>query len=270
VERAGAAPRRRIARRGAALAGALGFALGCASARVEEVPSAALYFSKGTKVLEGYAVLGLVRSVDYPKAVSLFQEVIDNYPFSEFAPLAELKIAGINESMGKFEEAASFYQDFVELHPNHPQVPFALYKLGESYIAQMRDPDRDQEATRKALTQLEFLVTRYPQSEFAQQGGGLLQRARDQLALREASIAEFYFSKGQYYAAVPRFQAALEQSKTYPGHCANRARLAVSLSKLGMAAEAQTVANELREVCRSEIQNEPIRPMLDQIEAAKN
>jgi outer membrane protein assembly factor BamD len=228
------------------------FAMACTSTKVEEVPSAALYYGKGLRTLDGYRVLGLLRSVDYPRAVSLFQEVIDNYPFSEYAPLAELQIAGINEKMGKFEEAASFYQDFVELHPNHPKVPYALYQLGDAYIAQMRDPDRDQDPTRKALTQLEFLTTRYPDSEYAEKGKELLARVHDQLALREAKIANFYYRKEQYHAAVPRFRSALEQSATHPGHCENRARLGIALTKLGLRDEAQQVYGQLRERCSQE------------------
>jgi outer membrane assembly lipoprotein YfiO len=224
-------------------------AIGCTSAKVEEVPSAALFYSKGLKLLEGQSVLGLFSSIDFPRAIAQFQEVIDNYPFSEFAPLAELQIAEINEKMGKFEEAASFYQDFVEAHPDHPKLPFALYRLGECYVAQMRDPDRDQAPTRKALSQLEFLTTRYPDSEFAVKGKELLDKAQAQLALREAKIADFYYGKGQYHAAVPRYRTALEKSPTYPGHCENRTKLGISLSRLGLREQAEQVLKELQERC---------------------
>jgi outer membrane protein assembly factor BamD len=228
---------------------AAALAIGCASAKVEEIPSAALFYSKGLKLLEGQSVLGVFSSVDFPRAVAQFQEVIDNYPFSEFAPLAELQIAEVNEKMGKFEEAASFYQDFVEAHPDHPKLPFALYRLGECYVSQMRDPDRDQDATRKALSQLEFLTTRYPDSEFALKGKELLAKAQAQLALREAKIADFYYGKEQYHAAVPRYRTALAKSATYPGHCENRMKLGISLTRLGLRDQAEQVLKELRERC---------------------
>ncbi len=272
----GGAAVRRLARRAARSAarwaglGAALLGLGCASAQVEEIPSAALFYSKGLKVLEGYSVFGLFTSVDFPTAVTQFQEVIDNYPFSEYAPLAELQIAEINERMGKFEEAASFYQDFVEAHPEHPKIPFALYRLGECYVAQMRDPDRDQEPTKKALSQLEFLTSRFPDSEYAAKGKELLARAQDQLALREAKIAEFYYGKGQYHAAVPRYRAALEKSATFPGHCENRTRLGISLGRLGLRDQAQEVLKELQARCseRPELIEE-VGSVLEQNEAAR-
>ena len=43
-------------------------------------------------------------------------------PYSEKATLAELKIADIHFERESYEEAASYYQDFVELHPNHAEA----------------------------------------------------------------------------------------------------------------------------------------------------
>jgi outer membrane assembly lipoprotein YfiO len=245
-------------------------ATACVGATIEENPSAALFYAKGLKTLEGRTILFFIDTVDYPAAIAQFQEVIDNYPFSEFAPLAELKIADINREIAKFDEAASFYQDFVELHPTHPKLPYALYQLGECYISQMLDPDRDQESTRKALSQLEFLTSKFPESEYSEQAKSLLGRARAQLALREARIGDFYYGKEAYHAAAPRYRAALEQSGDFPGHCEDRTRLGISLTKLGMRSEAESVMNELRARCTDqEDLIEELGAALEQLQASR-
>ena len=69
--------------------------LACASAPpVEEsLPSAEGYYSAALEKLDGQRVMFFFNDVDYPGAIELLQEVIDNYPYSEYALLAELKIA---------------------------------------------------------------------------------------------------------------------------------------------------------------------------------
>jgi len=127
----------------------------CASTpdEVDEVPSAEGYFQEGMRVLEGRRILLIFRDVNYPRAIELFQEVIDNYPYSEFATLAELKIADVYFEQERFEEAGSYYQDFVELHPTHERVDYALYRQGLSAHERVKSADRDQTATKDAIEQ---------------------------------------------------------------------------------------------------------------------
>ena len=107
----------------------LTIALLCACATAppeEELPSAESYYQRGQKILEGRRSFLFFRDVDYPKAIESFQEVIDNYPYSEYSLLSKLAIADIHFDREKYEEASSYYHDFVELHPNHPKVAYAL------------------------------------------------------------------------------------------------------------------------------------------------
>ena len=221
----------------------LTIALLCACATAppeEELPSAEAYYQRGQKTLEGRRVFLFFTDVDFPKAIESFQEVIDNYPYSEFSLLSELAIADIHFEREEYEEASSYYHDFVELHPNHPKVAYALYRNGLCSYNQMRPTDRDQAATREATLQFRALLERFPSSEMTKDAQIRLAECENRLALNGIEIGDFYFSQHNWHSAARRYRVALSE---YPSH-ADRARtlvyLGLSLARLKRYGEAES------------------------------
>jgi outer membrane protein assembly factor BamD len=212
-------------------------ATACAGGEPAKPATAEDFFNKGVEQLQGSRRLFLFSTVDYPAAIASFQEVITNFPFSEYATLAELKVADAYFDQGKFEESASFYQDFIELHPTHPQVPYALLRNGECAFKQMLKVDQDQAKTRAALEQFDVLLERHPSSDQIARAKELRGLALDQLALHEVEIGDFYFGSETYHAAVPRYKVALEKSPQHPGHERTQARLGIALARSGQRQE---------------------------------
>jgi outer membrane assembly lipoprotein YfiO len=216
---------------GALLAALIGLNLalssGCANAPDvhDDLPSAESYYNQGLATLDGRRVFLFFHDVDYPRAIELFQEVIDNYPYSEFATLAELKIADIHYQRGEYELAASYYQDFVELHPRHDRVPYAIYTHGMCAFNEMEDADRDQESTHEAVAQFRVLLERYPASEYKADAEMRVAEAEDRLAEHELVVAE------EYPLHVNREQTLL--------------KLAVSLKHTGRHGEAGSLFRQL-------------------------
>ena len=94
--------------------------------------------------------LGL-RHHEYQDAIDNFQDIIDNYPYSELrGAVANLEIADTYFARERYEEALSYYRDFAELHPDHARVPYALHRAALCHYRQSRDPGRDQTATKLA------------------------------------------------------------------------------------------------------------------------
>ncbi len=222
-----------------ALALTLAISSGCANAPpVEELPSAEAYYQRGLDALKGQRFLLLFTDVDYARAIELFQEVIDNYPYSEHAVLAEIQIADVYFDQQNYEQAASYYQDFVELHPKHPKVPYAIYRHGLCSAERMRGSGQDQEATRTAIAQFEVLLERYPDSEYTADARTRLVEATDRLVEHDVHVGDFYLRRGECYAAVSRYRSALTQ---YPRHSARletMRRLASALRCTGRDDEA--------------------------------
>jgi outer membrane protein assembly factor BamD len=232
---------------GGALACLAALALfGCASAPLdEEVPSAEAYYARALEILEGRRVLLFFHDVDYDKAIELLQEVIDNYPYSEHATQAELKIADIHFDRGRYEEATSYYQDFVELHPNHPSVPYAVFRNGESSFRRIRAPDQDQSATRDAIAQYQVLLERYPSFEQGDLAREHLHAAENNLALYEIGVGDFYYERGNFHAAARRYREALSLYPLHDDRVRTMARLGVSLSRTQQSYEAERLLRQV-------------------------
>jgi outer membrane protein assembly factor BamD len=224
----------------------------CASTpdEAEEIPTAEGYYEQGLEVLEGRRVLLLMRDVNYPRAIELFQEVIDNYPYSDYATLAELKIADIYFEQDRFEEAGSYYQDFVELHPTHERVDYALYREGLCAFERMKTADRDQTATRDAIAQFQVLVERHPDSPYAEDALTRLSEATDMLAMHDVDVGDFYFDRHECHSAAHRYRQALTE---YPDH----SERLETMYRLGQALQCMRRTDEAIGVYRAILSENP-------------
>lgn len=197
----------------------LALGLGCAGAPPVEmdfadIPSAEELYRQGLEHLEEHRTLLFFHTRDYNAAIESFQDVIDNYPYSDYTVLAELKIADAYYEQEKYEEALSYYRDFADLHPDHEQVPYTIYRSALCFYEQSHDPKRDQTATEQALAQLDQLLERYPYSTHARQAEGMWRELRERLARHSMMIGDFYMGREEYQSAADRYRSVLNE---YPG-----------------------------------------------------
>ncbi len=227
-----------------ALAGLLAaVTMACASTgplELAEPPPAEELYTAGVEKLEGRRIL-FWTWVDYNDAIESFQEVIDNYPYSEYAVLAELKIADAYFEDERYEEALSYYQEFPELHPNHERVPYTVLRAAESHYERMRSPNRDQRPTRQALKHLDVLLARYPFSVEAERGEALWRELRAHLGEHVMRIAEFYMDREEWQSAADRFRSVLNE---FPGLGLD----AEALYKLGVCYSEMNLEDEAERI----------------------
>jgi len=195
---------------------ALLLALACAKPppEFEEVPPADELYEEGLRILEGERYLGIIPHTDYAEAIDVFQAIIDNYPYSEYAVLGELKIADAYFDDEKYEEALSYYRDFTDLHPQHPDVPYTIYRSALCHEKRLRSANRDQTATRDALIFLDRLLAQYPYSDYSAEAEVLWRDLRTRLADHVKRIADFYMKRDEWESAADRYRGLLNE---YPG-----------------------------------------------------
>jgi outer membrane protein assembly factor BamD len=198
----------------------LTLAMACASSTPDadefgEVPSAEDLYAEGLAKLEkGGFHFWLIDTRDRQGAINTFQDIIDNYPYSDYATLAELRIADAYFDQELWEEALSYYRDFSELHPDHERVPYTIFRSALAYYNQSRPANRDQTATRQALVQLERLRNGYPQAAESEQADELWRVLRTRLGTSVMNIGNFYMKRSEYRSAADRFRSVLNE---YPG-----------------------------------------------------
>jgi outer membrane protein assembly factor BamD len=232
----------------AAVASALLVGCGKPPPTFEDVPPADELYEKGQKQLEGSRYLWLIPHTDYEEAIATFQAIIDNYPYSEYAVLAELAIADAYFDDAKYEEALSYYRDFIDLHPQHEKVPYTIYRAALCHERRVKSSNRDQTSTRLALEFLDRLLATYPYSEYADPGEELWRELRTRMAQQVMGIGEFYMKRGEWESAAERFRSLLNE---YPGLGLD----ARALYSLGVAYEEMNRVDEAESIFQAVVQN---------------
>ncbi len=179
---------------------------------------------------------------DFKKADAKFKEVDQQHPYTEWARKANMMAVYSKYKQGEYDEAAAEAKRYIALHPASSDAAYAQYLIGMSYYNQIQDVTRDQRRTQEALTELEQVVRKYPDSEYADQARQRMQVARDQLAAKEMEIGRFYLKDRNFIGAVNRFKVVVTQYQTTRHVEEALARVAECYMAMGIVNEAQTAA----------------------------
>jgi outer membrane protein assembly factor BamD len=242
----------------AALAGLLSLA-GCASTgtdEVVEVPSADRLYDEGVAQLESQKSMLGINFTNYQDAIDKFQDIIDNYPYSEYAVLAELRIADAQFAQHRWDEALNYYRDFAQLHPDHEKVPYTMLRTALCHERQSEKSVRDQTQTREAVAALDQLILRYPNAAETSQAEELWKKLRRKLAKQALTVGDFYFERDEYQSAANRYRSVIDE---FPGLGLD----ADALYKLGLAYSRMNREDDARELFEVILENYPASNIAD-------
>ena len=162
---------------------------------------------------EGLALKGLddYSHGKYEKAKKSFETLLNQYPFSEYSLLAELKTADSNFYLENYEEALLQYKDFEEHHPTNEAVPYVMFQMGMCYYRQIDTIDRDISNATNAIYSFSRLERAYPNSAYNEEVQTRISAARNFLANHEYYVASFYVRTYAYEEAKARLEYLLRQ-----------------------------------------------------------
>ena len=179
---------------------------------------------------------------DPGQAAKDFDEVERQHPYSVWARKAQLMAAYSYYLGNDYDEAVFAAQRFLQLHPGNRDAPYAYYLIAVSYYEQISDVGRDQKITEQALKALQEVVDRYPETEYARDARLKIDLTRDHLAGKEMTIGRYYLKRGEYGAAINRFQYVINHYQTTSHVPEALHRLTEAYLSLGIVDEAQTAA----------------------------
>jgi outer membrane protein assembly factor BamD len=104
------------------------------------------------------------------------------------------------------------------------------------------DVERDQSNSEQALSSLEELIRRYPDTSYAKDARHKIDLVRDHLAGKEMDVGRFYEKRGQYLAAVNRFKTVVDKYQTTSQVPEALHRLVECYLALGIVDEARKTA----------------------------
>jgi outer membrane protein assembly factor BamD len=179
---------------------------------------------------------------EYKDAAKKFEEVDRQHPYSDWARKALIMQAYAYYEAKEYDDSINAATRYVTLHPGSPDAAYAQYLIASSYFDVIPDITRDQARTDKALSALEEVIRKYPESEYANSAKKKIEMARDQLAGHEMMIARYYLDRKDFTGAINRFKIVVTQYQTTRHVEEALMRLTEAYMALGIVPEAQTAA----------------------------
>ena len=167
-----------------------------------------------------------LRSKNFDLAVRALQLLESRFPFGRYAEQAQLELIYAHFNNYEHEAAIEAADRFLRLHPQHPNVDYAYYMKGlAAYTAEQglfdrwlpRDGTRrDTGFAQEAFAEFAQLLARFPDSPYAPDARARMVHLRNLMARSEINIANYYFRRGAYIAAVNRGSYVVENFPTTP------------------------------------------------------
>jgi outer membrane protein assembly factor BamD len=176
------------------------------------------------------------------RAVTFFQEVERQHPYSVWANKAILMTAYSQYEYNNYDEALITLDRFIRLHPGSRDIAYAYYLKALCYYEEIADIRRDQGKTKRAMDAMREVIRRFPQSKYARDAKLKLDLARDQIAGQEMSIGRWYQKNRHYLAALNRFKSVIDKYEVTSHVPEALHRMTESYLALGLTAEARKTA----------------------------
>ncbi|HTP60922.1 MAG TPA: outer membrane protein assembly factor BamD [Burkholderiales bacterium] len=158
-------------------------------------------------------------SKTWDKAIKYLEKLEARYPYGKYAQQAQLDVAYAYWKDGQRASAIAAADRFIKLYPNHPNIDYAYYLKGlvnfnenQGLFSIIDNPDmseRDSKGTRESFEAFKDLITRFPDSKYAEDARARMRYLVNSLAQYEVHVARYYMKRGAYVAAANRAQYAV-------------------------------------------------------------
>lgn len=147
---------------------------------------------------------------NYTRAIENFQNVFNYGRTSEWADDAQYYLAESYLQTEQYLLAADEFTRFVNLYRQDERAEEAAFKRALAYYRLSPPYKLDQSDTRQAINYLRLFVEQYPNSQYAERAGNMLQELRNKLAHKEYDAAQLYERRELYEAAAITYERVLE------------------------------------------------------------
>jgi len=162
----------------------------------------------------------------YDRAAQILGRIEALAAGSLLAQQALLDLAYVNWRSDEPATALATIDRFIRLNPSSAALDYAYYLKGLinfnadlGFLGRLANQDvseRDQRAARDAWQAFKQLTDQFPDSRYAADARGRMDRIVDMLAAHEVHVARYYFRRGAYVAAANRAQQAVTEFQQAP------------------------------------------------------
>ncbi|WP_150046358.1 outer membrane protein assembly factor BamD [Methylomonas rhizoryzae] len=163
---------------------------------------------------------------NFQKAIKLYEALEARYPFGDYAAQAQLNIAYAYYKNDEPEAALAAADRFIKIHPRNPHVDYAYYLKGLinynrdiGFIDRFMPTDstqRDPGNAKDAFDNFQELIQRFPNSKYVPDARLRMVALRNNMAMYELHVADFYMRRKAYVAAVDRANHIIKEYQRTP------------------------------------------------------
>tara|TARA_B100001063_G_C16733730_1_gene540785 strand:- start:431 stop:1264 length:834 start_codon:yes stop_codon:yes gene_type:complete len=143
-------------------------------------------------------------------AAKKFLEAELLYPQSLWAPKSALMAAYSYYLQNFYSEALITLERYLKTYPTDPNLAYAHYLIGMCYYETIEDEKRDSAPLIQAKNKFNFVIEKYPNTDFALDAKFKLGLIEDILASKEMYLGRHYIKKKKWIPAMKRFQNIIE------------------------------------------------------------
>ena len=147
-------------------------------------------------------------------AAKKFNEAELLYPQSIWAPRAALMAAYVYYSQFYYADAIIELEKYLDKYKNHTRRDYAYYLLALCHYNQIVDETKDLNEILKAKKYFEFIIKKYPDTEFALDSEFKLELIKELLASKEMYLARYYIDREKWIPAINRFKTVVNNYET--------------------------------------------------------
>jgi outer membrane protein assembly factor BamD len=139
------------------------------------------------------------------KAIEYFETILNNAPYSDYAPLALMNIARGHSYLKQSEEAIDALDRMVNNYPQSILTPDAYLQLAQAHAKLVDGPYYDQASTKESITYYTDFMLLFPGDTNIGHAEKGLDQMKTMLAESKIKIGDFYFYKRDNYKAARVF-----------------------------------------------------------------
>ena len=178
-------------------------------------------------------------------AANKFLEAELLFPQSKWASQSALMAAYSYYLQNYYTEALSNLERFILVYPKSKNLSYAHYLIAICYYETIEDEKRDSAPLIKAKEKFNFVINKYPNTEFALDAKFKLSLIENILAAKEMYLGRHYLKKERWIASINRFKNVINNYNQTVFVEEALHRLVEVNYKLGLADESQKYANIL-------------------------
>jgi outer membrane protein assembly factor BamD len=163
---------------------------------------------------------------NWKDARTRLQAVEARYPLGGYAQQALIDQAYVNWKDEEPEQALAAIDRFQQQYPNHPGTDYMLYLKGLitftppsaafTKITRQDPSERDPKGLRESYESFNELIKRYPDSRYTADAKKRVTWLVNTIAQNEVHVAQYYYERGAYVAAVNRAQTVITDFRGVP------------------------------------------------------